>query len=158
MIQGFLAQSWHITSNGAFAASCIGVAFLVVSLEFLRRIGKEYDAVILRQFRRNVAARVEDFKDKRRSESCPVAPQYVTFRATPLQQLIRSIIHATTFGVAYLVMLLAMYYNGYFIISILLGALLGKFLCDWMVQKVSINGMSDGSSGSGLEEPTICCG
>lgn len=35
---GFLAESWHVTSKGMFAGSCIGVICLVISLEFLRRI------------------------------------------------------------------------------------------------------------------------
>jgi copper transporter 1 len=43
----FLSSSWKITSNGMFAGSCIGVILLVMFLEFLRRLGKEYDRYIL---------------------------------------------------------------------------------------------------------------
>jgi solute carrier family 31 (copper transporter), member 1 len=103
---GFLAPSWHVRSQGAFAASCIGVALLAASIEFLRRVGKEYDTAIMRQFQRNLAARTADSKTPDNSECCAPENQVVIFRATPLQQLIRSIIHAVTFGVAYLVMLL----------------------------------------------------
>lgn len=35
-----------------FAGSCIGVILLVMSLELLRRLGKEYDRYILRQYQR----------------------------------------------------------------------------------------------------------
>lgn len=53
------------------------------------------------------------------------------FRPSLLQQLIRATIHMVTFGVAYIIMLLAMYYNGYFIICILIGAFLGSFIFSW---------------------------
>ena len=174
---GFLAESWHNRSGGAFAASCVGVALLTVSVEFMRRVGKEYDAVILRQFQRSVAAQAADVKTANGSESCASNPRIVIFRATPVQQLIRAVIHAITFGVAYIVMLLgesevlcnkledtdwasgiAMYFNGYIIISIFIGAGIGKFLCDWMVQRVTVGGMLATSIAEGIEEPTVCCG
>ncbi|KAG7139761.1 Copper transport protein CTR4 like [Verticillium longisporum] len=161
----FLAESWHVGSNGAFAASCIGVALLTVTLEFVRRLGKEYDALLLRQFHARaaqmaVAAAVEP--------SCcddtgavgpgavarPSAP--LIFRASPVEQLIRAVLHTTFFGLAYIIMLLAMYYNGYIIISILLGAGLGKFLCDWLVYKVETGAATQ--QAKGVEEPTGCCG
>ncbi|KAK8063066.1 high affinity copper protein [Apiospora hydei] len=159
----FLTSSWHIPSEGAFAATCIGVVLMVVILECLRRAGKEYDALILRQFKRHVAAqRLAASKDKTvepPEEATPNRPQIITFRASPLQQLTRSVIHAVTFGLAYIVMLLAMYFNGYIIISIIIGAGIGKFLCDWMVYKVVIDG-EDGAAAKvdGIEDPTVCCG
>ncbi|KAK4197173.1 putative high affinity copper protein [Triangularia verruculosa] len=167
----FLSSSWHITTNGAFAATCIGVILMVILLEALRRIGKEYDEHIQRDF----AARVALIANGGRTAlpaQCPAssssaeagaAPQTVTFRASPLQQLVRALIHTATFGLAYIVMLLAMYYNGYVIISILIGALLGKFLCDWMTKTVVIGAdgstaVKNGAVGGGIEEPTVCCG
>ncbi|KAL2266663.1 hypothetical protein VTJ83DRAFT_6015 [Remersonia thermophila] len=171
----FLSRSWHITSNGAFAATCIGVVLLVVFLEALRRIGKEYDEYLQRQFAARVAliaggatppAASADgaASDPARQPAEALTPQTVTFRASPLQQFIRAVIHAATFGVAYIVMLLAMYYNGYIIISILIGALLGKFLCDWMTRTVVVGGAActpPGKQTSGatvVDEPTVCCG
>lgn len=44
---GFLSSSWHVTSRGMFAGSCIGVICLVIVLEFLRRVAREYDAFIV---------------------------------------------------------------------------------------------------------------
>jgi copper transporter 1 len=75
-----------------FAASCIGVFFLGVLLEALRRLAKEYETYALRQLRSL------DVKGMR--------------KATPLQQLIRAVLHAAVFAVAYILMLLAMYFNG----------------------------------------------
>ncbi|KAK4131666.1 Ctr-domain-containing protein [Trichocladium antarcticum] len=174
----FLSSSWHITSRGAFAATCIGVVLLVVALEALRRLGREYDEHLGRAFAARVALIADGGVDAGRDAagagsasgggeartggSEAGAPRTVTFRASPLQQLVRALIHAVTFGLAYIVMLLAMYYNGYVIICILIGALLGKFLCDWMTTTVVVGGAERGvvknANAAGIEEPTVCCG
>lgn len=194
----FLTPSWHITTHGAFAATCIGVILLVVALEALRRLSKEYDEHIQRDFaaRMSLLANGDAGQPAASSSSSPspagpgvcpaapgaaaaaaaavggtageaLAPQTVTFRASPLQQLVRSVLHAATFGLAYIVMLLAMYYNGYIIICILIGALLGKFLCDWMTKTVVIDAAGStrttvankgGNGGTVVEDPTVCCG
>ncbi|KAJ9498265.1 hypothetical protein H2202_006416 [Exophiala xenobiotica] len=157
MSMGFLSSSWHITSKGMFAASCIGVIFLVVSLEFFRRISKEYDLAILRQFQRKIAAQ-DSRKSPNCSTSCGIGSQLVMFRASPLQQLIRAVLHAATFGIAYIIMLLAMYFNGYLIICIFIGAGLGKFLCDWPAQRMTVRGLMAHQKDHTIEEPTVCCG
>ncbi|KAK4099407.1 Ctr-domain-containing protein [Parathielavia hyrcaniae] len=177
----FLSSSWQINSNGAFAATCIGVVLMVVLLEALRRAGKEYDEHIQRDFAARVAllanAAAGPAGDAAAATACPAAagrrpeeegaallPQTATFRASPLQQFVRALIHAATFGLAYIVMLLAMYYNGYIIICIVLGAMLGKFLCDWMTRTVVIGAQgnavfnSGNGTGGGIDEPTVCCG
>lgn len=209
----FLHQSWQITTRGAFAATCIGIMLMVVMLEFLRRLAKEYDEWIVRDFRRRSALISEQQRCLRQQQgqrqaspsTCGTAdaaaktagllattPVVTTgkrrggymgsskttmtttttlkFRASPLQQLIRALIHAVMFGLGYLIMLLAMYYNGYVLISIWIGALLGKFLCDWLTVKFEIHGedeeeemMSDGFTDEvprlqGVEDATVCCG
>jgi solute carrier family 31 (copper transporter), member 1 len=146
-----------------FAASCIGVALLTVTLEFIRRLGKEYDAFLLRQFRR----RAEQLHPYQPKADCNVSDddaRTMMFRASALQQLVRAIIHAVTFGLAYIIMLLSMYYNGYIIISIIIGAGLGKFLCDWMSHTITLaqgnarRPLQGGNTGGGVEEPSVCCG
>ncbi|KPI37655.1 Copper transport protein ctr4 [Cyphellophora attinorum] len=160
----FLAESWHVTSSGQFAASCIGVILLVITLEVLRRLGKEYDSHMYQQWHRQAAARFSNPgpQDCCGPENPPTYPQqFATFRATPLQQTIRSVIHMATFAVAYFIMLLAMYFNGYIIICIFIGALLGKFLCDWTSIKIPVGGAASSGSGpqaKGEEELTYCCG
>ncbi|KAI1080786.1 Ctr-domain-containing protein [Whalleya microplaca] len=153
----FFAESWRIGNDGMMAASCIGVLLLVVCLELLRRLGKEYDNFILRQFQQHVAAQIHGSRIND-TDTSSLGAQAVTFRATPLQQLIRSIIHAVSFGLAYIIMLIAMSFNGYIIISIIIGAGIGKFLCDWMIQKVSIGGSQQAKGSSELDEPSVCCG
>lgn len=155
----FLTPEWHITNNGMFAATCIGVMLLVMLVELFRRLGREYDAFVLRQFRREVTSR--RCVDGDGDDGDSFAPRtVVTFRATFLQQLTRSALHALTFGAAYVVMLLAMYFNGYVIICIFIGAGLGKFFCDWLEVKMDVgarHGREDGAV-KGIEEPSVCCG
>lgn len=127
-----------------FAGSCIGVILLVCSLEFLRRLGKEYDRYLVRQFERqayqslrsgssdehiNQDRSCSNMKDTSTS-STRLAPKR-TFRPTIIQQLTRALLHMLQFGVAYFIMLLAMYYNGYIIICILIGAFVGSFSFNW---------------------------
>ncbi|CAL3963988.1 unnamed protein product [Diplocarpon coronariae] len=131
----FISKSWHITSKGMFAGSCIGVVLLVMSLEFLRRLGKEYDRFIFRQHQRaQFALANAATKDKNGASCTTTATSKATpmpFRPNILQQMVRASIHAVSFTVAYFVMLLAMYYNGYIIICIIIGAWLGAFVFQW---------------------------
>ncbi len=65
----------------------------------------------------------------------PVAAAYRApaprFRPTLLQQAIRSLLYAIQFTGAYLVMLIAMTFNGYLILCIVLGGLFGHFVSTW---------------------------
>ena len=131
MPQGFISQTWHITSSGMFAASCIGVIALVVLLEFLRRLGREYDRKLHQGMSQQPIRRVSDDSatsdghvmseyanmNKEGTTRSRIIPMHSTSgrvtRTTLLgRQLIRSLLHMATFAVAYFVMLLAMYYNG----------------------------------------------
>lgn len=122
-----------------FAGSCIGVILLVVSLEFLRRISKEYDKYIIQQFQRARSLGHPTFSPDKAldSSSREGTPQGVrnivkdNFRPNVLQQMIRATLHMLQFTVAYFIMLLAMYYNGYIIICIIIGAWIGAFAFSW---------------------------
>lgn len=140
----FISSSWHITSSGMFAGSCIGVILLVMSLEFLRRTAKEYDAYLIRQFQRSLLASPTSNdpllsrasstdKGKCLPGSTPVVVGATTavFRPNVLQQAVRALLHMLQFAAAYFIMLLAMYFNGYIIISIIIGAYLGFFVFGW---------------------------
>lgn len=175
-----------------FAGSCIGVICLVLCLEFLRRISREYDAFIIRRHRLRAqylgggsglrsklsssspstsllpkpAPESDDLRPASGLEggggggrgeggggeaggdygaSCcyPQAPAadpdpvpagletQTLVRPTLVEHTIRAILHMLQFAVAYFVMLLAMYFNGYIIICIFIGAFLGAFLFSW---------------------------
>lgn len=162
---GFISRSWHVTSKGMFAGSCIGVILLVIALEFLRRAGKEYDRYIIKQHARSLAPAATGPTSSASSTdatknptttaaaaSCaPVSAQ--KFRPNILQQATRALLHMLQFAVAYFIMLLAMYYNGYIIICIFIGAYLGYFIFGWESFQVG-----RGGSDRLEEEVTVCCG
>lgn len=190
-----------------FAGSCIGVICLVLCLEFLRRVGREYDAFILRRARlrrmylsgfvaaankRNyqsinagednnsrtadcgrcckahpfssaeddliapapVSSEQSSTSQKKTTEIDPVktasssgaivtqardaeAAALEPYRPSLVEQLIRALLHMLQFAVAYFIMLLAMYFNGYIIICIFIGAFLGSLVFSW--EPVSLN-------------------
>ncbi|RBR23549.1 uncharacterized protein FIESC28_03731 [Fusarium coffeatum] len=153
----FIAETWRITSKGMFAGSCIGVILLVMALEALRRSVKEWDRYLLRQHAAkfadssaNPAPGSDNGKEGNAAVvSCgtPMPP----FRPNVWQQAIRALLHMMQFAVAYFVMLLAMYYNGYFIICIFIGAYLGAFVFHWET-------LSPAGNTSAAKEATVCCG
>ncbi|KAJ5266649.1 hypothetical protein N7478_009457 [Penicillium angulare] len=185
-----------------FAGSCIGALLLVIILEALRRLGRVYDAFILRRARirylylsgtssstdahsrktkvqrktaftkrapkkqtdRNekpspyddVITPVTDLSRKKSTPRDDHAPgpshtssetngdaqkrevrHFGPYRPSPVEQTVRALFHMVQFAVAYFVMLLAMYYNGYIIICIFLGAFIGSFIFSW--EAVSMN-------------------
>ncbi|KAL2284600.1 hypothetical protein FJTKL_08947 [Diaporthe vaccinii] len=167
----FLSSSWHVTSRGMFAGSCIGVLLLVMLLELLRRMVKEYDALLVRKHSTNsngsngtyvgaaagaaqqqAASESGESKDHRVNVQPVSAVPSGRFRPTVLEQAVRALLHMCQFAVAYFVMLLAMYYNGYIIICIFIGAFLGSFIFHYECMG------SDGNQTSASREATVCCG
>lgn len=147
-------------------ASAIGVALLAILLELCRRAGKEYDTSIASQIQKSVTAAAAAnpsllVPSGDASGSLATSTRTITLRVSPFQQAIRALIHAITFAVAYIVMLLVMSFNGYIIVAVFIGAGFGKFLTDWMEVDVAIGG--DGAvEGPGkpaqMQDATVCCG
>ena len=136
----FLSDSWQIKSRGAFAGLCIGTVFLVILLELLRRASKIYDRYLIREHVRKtsaLAAAVVNGSSETAhgaliaKESAAVLASAVPFRPNIFQQAIRALLHTLHFALAYWIMLLAMYYNGYIIICIIIGAFIGFFTLQW---------------------------
>ncbi|CCF38415.1 copper transporter ctr4 [Colletotrichum higginsianum] len=156
----FISSSWKITSNGMFAGSLIGVILLVILLEALRRAVKEYDRYLIRTHKARYAdagaaspssASADDHAKGPSSSAAAVRSNVVPpFRPNVFQQAVRALIHVCQFAVAYFVMLLAMYYNGYMIICIFIGSYIGAFLFQWET-------LFDEPT-SAAREATVCCG
>lgn len=142
-----------------FAGSCIGVILLLITLEALRRAGKEYDRYIVNQYLAKhapttaVASSASSDNSKTPATAADPASTGQRFRPSIVQQAIRALLHMLQFAVAYFVMLLAMYYNGYIIICIFIGAYLGYFICGWE----SFN-VGKGGQDRMQENVTVCCG
>ncbi|KAI1394291.1 Ctr copper transporter family-domain-containing protein [Hypoxylon trugodes] len=155
----FLASSWHNTSSGMFAGSCIGVILLTMTLELLRRTVREYDRYLIRKHTSTFVlapAATSSTSDDKTATARPTslqqnAVQSGGFRPTILEQAIRALLHMVQFAVAYFIMLLAMYYNGYIIICIFIGAYLGAFVFHWEHLDTGRRATS------ATQEPTVCC-
>ena len=168
---GFIDRKWRIRSNGAFAGSCIGVILLVMVLELLRRASREYDALILRAHARAHAEILSTVSSEEQGSNKVGATTTTTgtaphkFKPSPLQQAVRALLHMLQFAVAYFVMLLAMYYNGYIIICIFIGAFLGAFVFSWqsieigyVLQTITYRASLIGLKRNEQREVTFCCG
>ena len=103
-----------------FAGSCIGVILLVILLEALRRVGKEYDRSIVQRSARlrsnippaDAAAPGNSPSGSQAGDSKTPgvlaafrSSAAVSVRPTILQQAIRALLHTLQFAVAYFVML-----------------------------------------------------
>ncbi|RYP02726.1 hypothetical protein DL764_005656 [Monosporascus ibericus] len=138
----FLSEKWRIRSHGAFAGLCIGVILMVVLLEALRRASKLYDRRLISQHRRTLAMAM--VHDNTHHSSEPISgtgslidknyrpfDTNVPFRPNVWQQVVRAMLHMLQFALAYWIMLMAMYYNGFIIICIVIGAFIGAFAFQW---------------------------
>src|SRR6266536_4207514 len=102
------------------------------SLEFLRRLSKEYDRYLICQHQRSVVSFTSaQLKSDESGSGGQSGTMMAPFRLNIIQQMVRATLHMLQFAVAYSIMLLAMYYNGYFIICIIIGAWLGGFVFKW---------------------------
>lgn len=124
MWSGFLSTSWQIKSHGMFAGSCIGVVCLVLSLEFFRRLAKEYDRYLVRQeFMSGQNPSLSSICDSDRllqtnngskgisagNRTVMMSANSKAIRPNLMQQTVRAGLHMMQFGIAYIIMLLAMY-------------------------------------------------
>ena len=128
-----------------FTGSCLGVVGLVLLLQLLRRFQREYDRFISQQAQQRKIQNDsgdECYVDEdpphsaipllsNWAKSLPLTPNHSSHLPTALQQAIRASLYILQLAVAYTIMLLAMYYNGYILISILIGAFIGSFMFSW---------------------------
>lgn len=114
----FISRSWHVTTRGMFAGSCIGVFAWILALEALKRGHREFDRWIIRTRRTSSCC---DGDEKTMGPPKPVFPNF-------WQQAVRAAFYTIEFGAAYLLMLMAMYYNGYIMITMWISAFIAYFL------------------------------
>ncbi|BGP16003.1 hypothetical protein JCM10213_005446 [Rhodosporidiobolus nylandii] len=123
----FLSEQWHIRSVGDYVGTLIGIFFIVVALEAVRRLGREYDRAIRRAYYRREEAALEALKKNAPSKASDVG-RAAPFRPSLKEHLIRSTMYMVQFGTAYILMLLAMYFNGGIILAIIAGGGVGYAL------------------------------
>ncbi|KAI0456234.1 Ctr copper transporter [Xylaria acuta] len=157
----FLSESWQIHSRGAFAGFCIGVILLVVLLEFFRHAARRYDQYLVAKHPKDAVLATESSTPPSASGPLNAKDHQVThtavsitsFRPCAFQQAIRALLHTLQFATAYWIMLLAMYFNGYIIICIIIGAFIGSFIFQWG----RLDGCSTTASSSNVREAAGCC-
>ncbi|ORY22230.1 Ctr copper transporter family-domain-containing protein [Naematelia encephala] len=125
----FLAESWYIRNKADFAGTIIGIFLLCMSIELVRRIGREYDRRLTFQSAAKVKASESD------------SPSMVTLPVPWGQQIVRGFLYGTQFFGAFLVMLLGMYFNGFVLLAIFLGQTTGYIL--FARDTATINGSTD---------------
>lgn len=140
----FIARSWHVRTKGMFAGTCIGVFLMVFFSQWLARVAKEFDkAVDSQRVVRSFPLESDSSVDKSGDYCAPRAQKAKTIDQPILYTLshrwlfqpanvsfvnhvIKCGLFTIQWGLSYLIMLLFMYYNGYVIISCILGAFFGK--------------------------------
>ncbi|ATY61674.1 Ctr copper transporter family [Cordyceps militaris] len=150
----FFTSKFYIETSGQFAGACILALLLVVALEGLRRATREFDRFIARQHvarHRPESAAAGPRKDSSEGIVAAACAPIPPLRPTLVQQAIRASLHMLQFGTAYIVMLFAMYYNGYILLSIVVGAFIGFMAFNWEPIAVS-------DEPNGTKEATVCCG
>ncbi|KAI9841371.1 MAG: Copper Transporter integral membrane protein that functions in high affinity copper transport [Sclerophora amabilis] len=149
----FLSSVWHVTSYVQFAVSCVCVVGLVLGFEWLRRVQRTYDRHIIHRFNATAGTTSEavgfgsgtgddnskaDDDDSPHS-AVPLLGDWAANQTTtpprrgghvphPFQQAVRAALYTLQLAVAYLIMLLAMSFNGYFLICIVVGAFVGSLV------------------------------
>ncbi|KAG7663664.1 uncharacterized protein J8A68_002813 [[Candida] subhashii] len=145
-------RSWHVHTKGQFAGTCIGIFLIVVAAQWLHRVSYEYDYAIVQRARLSTkddccpcpedSESVGKGSDTPQHSALQTAPNPYThalshswlwrslpgIRPTPSEHIIRTALFAIQWGLAYLIMLFFMYYNGYVIFSCILGAFFGKLI------------------------------
>ncbi|CAM4950556.1 unnamed protein product [Rotaria socialis] len=109
-----LFDQWHTTTVGAFTASWFAVFFFAVLYEALKTFR---DALSKRDF----------------CQACSQTEnrQQTLARLLSFPHAIQTLLHIVQMAFSYLLMLVAMTYNTYLLIAIVLGAGLGHFLFGW---------------------------
>ncbi|KAK4175170.1 Ctr copper transporter [Triangularia setosa] len=82
------------------------------------------------------------------------------YRPNFREQLLRALLHLVNFVLAYMLMLLGMYYNGFVLISIFLGVFLGFLLFQWtrLGTNISERHAELEDRNEAVEDVTACCG
>ncbi|KAF8900352.1 Ctr copper transporter [Mucidula mucida] len=136
----FISSQWRIRTVGAYVGSLIALFALVILLEFFRRAAREYDRRITKAFK------TANGSDNDISKALQGEGPVRAFRPTHAQQVVRSAFHTVQFGAGYMLMLLAMYYNGGVILVIFTSTFVGHFLAS-----------RDVSSAEEKHQKDVCC-
>ncbi|GAA5848152.1 hypothetical protein JCM8547_004424 [Rhodosporidiobolus lusitaniae] len=121
----FISEQWHIHSLGQFVGTIIGVFFITISIEAVRRLSRSYDrAIKTAYYKRELRALAAFARNTDKDDAGEPAP----FRPSTREHVIRSVFYGVQFSAAYILMLLAMSFNGPVIFAIMAGGFVGHML------------------------------
>ncbi|ODN96369.1 solute carrier family 31 (copper transporter), member 1 [Cryptococcus wingfieldii CBS 7118] len=126
----FLSSNWHITSKGMFAGSVIGIFFLCVLIEAVRRLGREYDRWLVRNAATSCCPSVisaASLSELGKDDGVNVAKSVIQYVPSWPHQLLRSFVYGSQFTAGFIVMLTGMYFNIWILIAIFIGQTAGYF-------------------------------
>ncbi|KAK4462969.1 Ctr copper transporter family-domain-containing protein [Cladorrhinum samala] len=135
----FIGRAWQVRSGAMFAATCVGTVMLTFALEFFRRMSKIYDKHIVTQHEKDTggsaASRrvtIEGGEEQRQQQQQQQEEkQQHQFRPGVCQQAVRALLFLSQVVTAYVLILLAVSFNGFILLSIFLGSLLSFFAFQW---------------------------
>ncbi|KAG8717519.1 hypothetical protein FRC08_007290 [Ceratobasidium sp. 394] len=107
----FISAQWHVRSEVGFAFSIISTFLIAFLIEGTRRSARNYDRMLT----------AKHAASNKEAGSGPLRP-------TLNEQLIRGAFYGVQFSAAYILMLIAMSYNGFAIFAIFLGGTAGYII------------------------------
>ncbi|KAG7422452.1 Copper transport protein CTR3 [Fusarium oxysporum f. sp. rapae] len=193
----FISKAWHIDSGGKFGITCVGAFMLVMILEFLARVSREWER---HRFARSApnsqgpyapAAGIE-LAVLQPAAPQPAAPQPAAPQPDDIQPVasrpasatgpnngkdasdanndanpipnfcpsfvehafIKALLHTVQCIITYILILMAVSFNGYIIISMFIGAYVGAlcFQRDPMAETRNPNAYQ-----RAFQQPVVCC-
>uniref|UniRef100_A0A0D2XB40 Copper transport protein n=1 Tax=Fusarium oxysporum (strain Fo5176) TaxID=660025 RepID=A0A0D2XB40_FUSOF len=149
----FISKAWYMDSGGKFGITCFGAFMLVMLLEFLARVSREWER---HRFARGAPnsqgpyAPAADANDAN-NDANPIpnfCPSFVE------HAFINAILHTVQCIITYILILMAVSFNGYIIISMFIGAYVGAlcFQRDPLTETRNPNAYQ-----RAFQQPVVCC-
>ncbi|EMT61274.1 Copper transport protein ctr4 [Fusarium odoratissimum] len=151
----FISKAWYMDSGGKFGITCFGAFMLVMLLEFLARVSREWER---HRFARGApnsqgqyapAADANDVNDANDANPIPnFCPSFVE------HAFIKALLHTVQCIITYILILMAVSFNGYIIISMFIGAYVGAlcFQRDPLTETRNPNAYQ-----RAFQQPVVCC-
>ncbi|KAI8583065.1 hypothetical protein K450DRAFT_224043 [Umbelopsis ramanniana AG] len=117
---------WRIKSPFGLLLSCFIIAGVAAGYEFLRHASREYDdEIVAANKKKDASRRLED--EHAENDGLLSTSASALTSISQQQKVTRSIIYAVLVGISFWLMLVFMTYNGFLMISVVVGAGLGHY-------------------------------
>nr|CAG8487422.1 11808_t:CDS:2 [Entrophospora candida] len=116
---------WHINSIPILILSCGIIILIGVIYEYTKYLSKNYDKKLYQEEYRSIP---EDDNLVSNEEESRSRGSRISTRASKSQQVLRSLIYSIQTTLSLFIMLIFMTYNGFLIISVVLGAFIGSYI------------------------------